>query len=397
MTRVGSRYLRLIVSLPLVVAASGCVQGTATRDAASPHPSSATTASLPEMVAIGPDSPVAFVRYEGPHPWRQWPGFWVSRHGIARKRVGLPRWIQIGQPTVSPVGGNVVFVDAQIYGDGAEGVVVARLARGDFRVLLRGVNLNSSPVWSPDGRLLTFSAWTNQPGGPCLFVLDVASGKLTRLIPPHRRVRYSAPVWSSDGKTILFSQRHTGSIGWRTELIDVHTKQVRPLPSGRGQPYLYGLTWQPHGQLIAAQNGPTSSAPVVLTTSTSTRLTALPLRGAPLGWSADGRFLLIRQQYQAPKPQSGAAALGFVTPHCSRLYTYDAQTHVVTPIVCAGPAAWEPSVDRVLYMPIPKTGLIADSTPVTLWSVTAAGTDRHIITRNAAYSALPALTQAPDS
>ncbi len=278
--------LRLVVCLSLVVAASGCVGGSSGRDAAPSGAGSHHPGQPAEPVAIGNDSPVSFLRYQG-HAWRASVGFWVSRRGRARKRVALPREIQVGQPTLSPNGSSIVFVDAQVYGDGAEAIVLARLDRGDLRVLLRGVNLNSNPTWSPNGRRLTFSAFTNRLRGPCLFVMDVASGTLTRLTSPHRRVHDFGPVWSSDGRTILFS-RHT-SAGWRAELIDVRTRRVRPLPAGHDKPNIRGLTWQPHGQLIAAQDGQASSA-VVLTTPTSTRLTKVPLDGAPLGWSADGRF-----------------------------------------------------------------------------------------------------------
>jgi hypothetical protein len=48
-------------------------------------------------------------------------------------------------------------------------------------------------------------------------------------------------------------------------------------------------------------------------------------------------------------------------------------------------------------MPTATTGLVAESQPAALWSVTATGADRHVITRNAAYFALPALTWAPEA
>ncbi len=40
---------------------------------------------------------------------------------------------------------------------------------------------------------------------------------------------------------------------------------------------------------------------------------------------------------------------------------------------------------------------ISVSAPAPLWSITATGTDRHLITKNATYFSLPTLTWYPDA
>jgi Tol biopolymer transport system component len=312
--------------------------------------------------------------------------------------VVLPPEIQVNSPTISPDGRMVAFDDAQVYGEGAEAIVVASLDRGDTRPLLRGVNLTSGLVWSPDSRRLAYAAWTGKPGGPCLFVISVRSGRVTRLTSHPIRAHDSGPVWSPDGRSLLFS-RGTPT-GQRTLLVDVRTRALRTLPAARDRPTVFNLSWQPHGHLIAAQQGFSDSAPIVVTTTRSARFRQLSaeLNGTPLGWSTDGRFLLVRQVPAPSPPSSGPVPSLPPPPVCADLLTYDVKTKAVTRIACAGPATWERGVDRVLYTWLNRTsgGMFAESSPARLWSITATGRDRHLITRNAAFVALPTLSGISD-
>jgi hypothetical protein len=382
----------------VVMVAGGCL-GRSSKE-------STSGASGPRMVkhgppehAIGGDRTVVFVRH-GRANWPSSPELWTSQRGVVRRRVVLPPEIQINSPTLSPDGRMVAFDDAQVYGEGAEAIVVARLDRGNVRPLLRGVNLTSALIWSPDSRRLAFTAWTGKPGGPCLYMISVRTGRVTRLTSHPIRAHDSGPSWSPDGHSLLFS-RGTPT-GQRTLLVDVRTRALRTLPAALGRPMLFNLSWQPHGHLIVAQECCSASSPIVVARPGSTSFAELSpdLDGTPLGWSSDGRFLLVRQ---APKPKPAPLLTGPVPsigppPPCAVLVTYDVRTSAVTRVACAGSATWERGVDRVLYMTVDATGtgMIAESLPRPLWSVTATGEDRHLITRNSAFFSLPNLSGGAD-
>jgi hypothetical protein len=78
--------------------------------------------------------------------------------------------------------------------------------------------------------------------------------------------------------------------------------------------------------------------------------------------------------------------------------TYDVRTSAVTRVACAGLATWERGVDRVLYTTVDTahSGLIPETLPAPLWSVTATGEDRLRITRNSAFTVLPTLSSISD-
>lgn len=388
---------RWLMWVAVVMVSGGCLGSASSQSVSGSGSSSTPRPESHESVPIGGDRTVVFVRYRRINS-PSGPELWTSRRGEARRRVVLPAAIQVNSPTVSPNGRMVAFDDAQVYGDGAEAIVVARLNRGDVRPLLRGVNLTGALIWSPDSRRLAYTAWTGKPGGPCLYTISVRTGRVTRLTSHPIRASDMGPVWSPDGRSLLFS-RGTPT-GPRTLLVDVRTRRLRTLPAALGRPLLFNLSWQSHGDLIVAQEGASTSAPIVLTTSTASRLKLLPpqLNGTPLGWSSDGRFLLVREAPKpSPLPTGPVPSLGSPAS-CAVIMTYDVRTSAVTPVACAGSATWERGVDRVLYVTVDATGtgMIAESLPSPLWSVTATGEDRHLLTWNSAFFSLPNLSGGAD-
>jgi hypothetical protein len=383
---------RWIILVAVVMVAGGCL-GRSSNESTSGTGGPRMVKHGPPERAIGGDRTVVFVRHRRAS-WPSSPELWTSRRGVVRRRVVLPPEIQVNSPTLSPDGRMVAFDDAQVYGEGAEAIVVARLDRGAVRPLLRGVNLTSPLIWSPDSRRLAFTAWTGKPGGPCVYMISVRTGRVTRLTSHPIRAHDSGPSWSPDGHSLLFS-RGTPT-GQRTLLVDVRTRALRTLHAALGRPMLFNLSWQPHGHLIVAQECCSASSPIVVARPGSTSFAELSpkLDGTPLGWSSDGRFLLVRQ---APKPSP--APVGPIPsigppPSCAVLVTYDVRTGAVTRVACGGLATWERGVDRLLYTTVETahSGLISESLQAPLWSVTATGENRHLITRNSAFTVLPTLS-----
>jgi len=159
-------------------------------------------------------------------------------------------------PTLSPDGRSIVFVATGSFvrgevfpdlwlGDAITGKRVARLVRTttnpDFEELRI---VYSQPAFSPDGRLLAFTA---QHGGKdVLYLLDIARRSVhKRFALPLDGV--TGPTWSPDGARIAFS----GTKGGVTDLyvVDTSGKNFRALTRdilGDIQPQ-----WSPDGRSIA--------------------------------------------------------------------------------------------------------------------------------------------------
>lgn len=102
-------------------------------------------------------------------------------------------------PTLSPDGKSVVFTAAHDHG----GIFLSDVANGGNERLL--VRAGKNPQFSPRGDAILY--WSGDenlavPSGR-IYVLDLASGKSTRLASSFRDAR--SPIWNSDGRHVLFS------------------------------------------------------------------------------------------------------------------------------------------------------------------------------------------------
>ena len=149
-----------------------------------------------------------------------------------------------GSPAVSPDGEWITFVRGQPQTD----IFVVRKDGSGMRQLTNDARYSRRPVWSPDGKLVTFfsnrggrfDVWTIHPDGSDLRqVTHTTQGALTH------------PVWSPDGKRLLYSVMNGTPV-----VIDAdkpwssQTPQVLPPLPEPGTMY-EASSWSPDGRKLA--------------------------------------------------------------------------------------------------------------------------------------------------
>jgi len=92
--------------------------------------------------------------------------------------------------------------------DGSEAKLVTQLPTSEGRSM--------RPAWSPDGTRIAFQV-SKVDVDPSIhishiYVLDVASGALTKLAAHERTYLDEAPAWFPDGKHIVFQSDRTGTM-----------------------------------------------------------------------------------------------------------------------------------------------------------------------------------------
>jgi Tol biopolymer transport system component len=143
--------------------------------------------------------------------------------GAERKIAGLSakrsRWQVDGSayqrtigPSWSPNGEQIAVVDTSSP-DEPDSIYAITLESGEKRRLTipeRRDEMDSEPVFSPDGRLLAFvRTRAGASGSPDLYVGPLNGGALRRLTFDHRPI--SGLTWTPGGKRILFSSQRDGA------------------------------------------------------------------------------------------------------------------------------------------------------------------------------------------
>jgi hypothetical protein len=161
----------------------------------------------------------------------------TSGTGLSGSRVRLTTSLRARSPDVSPDGRHVTFVTNHAgtatlriadVGDEGELVNVRRL------VPSATAEQASSPRFSPDGKRVAYSAWT-EGGFRDVRVVDVATGRFFEL--SHDRANDTGPSWTRDGRFLLYSSDRTGiSNVYAHELATGRVRQVTNVISGAFMP-----------------------------------------------------------------------------------------------------------------------------------------------------------------
>lgn len=188
--------------------------------------------------------------------------------------------------------GELVFVSKW---SGSDALFVMDLA--SKKVTLKrhfdGMTVLASPAWSPDGRTIAFSGMT--PAGKSdLWLFTPSTGDLRRLT--NDDFSDADPTWSPDGKTLAFSSDRTryGKEGRQNLfLLDVATADVRYLTCG---PWIdQSPRWSPDGARIAfaSDRDGAFNLYAVDPQGNGSRLTKLTGTALDPAWLPDGRSLLF--------------------------------------------------------------------------------------------------------
>lgn len=194
-------------------------------------------------------------------------------------------------------GKTIVFLGGDLQGWGADQQLYAAEPSGRrLRQLSR-----SSPwyyddaVLSPDGTRLALLLQLRYPDGQepeQLAVLDVRTGRLTRVAGSSQVAEIDAVSWAPDGKRLVFSAyRQNPNGGLYT--VDLATKRLTPLlvrGAGARAP-----AWSPNGRAIAFVRGSARASSIWLLDLRDGRVRRLTHGGVDVApaWSPDGKALVF--------------------------------------------------------------------------------------------------------
>ncbi len=198
---------------------------------------------------------------------------------LTRERDGR----SAGQPTWSPDGSRIAYVDGRSVASGTPsrpGALFVMNADGtDARRLTRG-SADTDPAWSPDGGEIAFARCQNV-ASPTSCSLDLyvmeSEGGAARRVTRTPGVFEAAPAWSPDGSRIAFARwtltgmlmegaagiyvMHRDGTGVKLVLEHQH------FSSG-----LYSLAWSPDGRTLAFQTSPSRQCTAISLVDIKTRV-----------------------------------------------------------------------------------------------------------------------------
>jgi hypothetical protein len=176
-------------------------------------------------------------RYNFDDLFRQAPGTSSREEGDTRQRI--THGMRARHADVSPDGRQIVYVTND---RSTSTLRIAELTPdyqlSNVRALVRSARFEQAytPRFSPDGRSVTYSAWT-AGGYRDVRVVDVASGQFRELF--HDRAMDQQPVFSPDGRRVYFASDRDGvSNIYVFDLASNQLKQVTNVLNGAYYPEL---------------------------------------------------------------------------------------------------------------------------------------------------------------
>ena len=192
-------------------------------------------------------------------------------------------------PMWSPDGRKIVFT-ADPAGFGDQIFTIGANGRGLHQLTRNRAMGSSSPAWSPSGKRIVFSS-PGAGGRPDLYVID-SQGRHRRRLTRSAKLCETLPAWSPDGTRIAFLD----SCGSRLYVLTLNGRRMKQIASSFRRP-----SWSPDGKQIAFARGSPPQVRVINANGSGERIVT---SGDEPAWSPDGRKIVFA------KPTEGGCGPG---------------------------------------------------------------------------------------
>ncbi len=191
-------------------------------------------------------------------------------------------------PTLSPDGSTVAFVAT---GERTPDIFAVNVSTGENINLTNKAGTDNQPVWSPDGSKIAFVS--DREGGDIdIWVMDADGANPTRIARTPGDDTLGG--WSPDASQIVFSNRNElGESLWLVDVASGETSELLPIEAGTSDT---NPVWSPDGTEIAFYRSSDTANPILYTISPDgENLTQITDGVAPAifpVYSPDGKWLV---------------------------------------------------------------------------------------------------------
>lgn len=166
--------------------------------------------------------------------WDQWDLWRVSLRDLQQEQITAQNYYTMSAPSMSPDGSLVVFAGSAFSTELVTSLFVIDLRRGGVpEVLIRngdGINIDWSPVFSPDGKVVVFCSNRESRKSPFdyeLWEMVLETKELRQLT--HLRSYLDAPTFVFGGRGIVFVRDDDRSGHYTLSYLDLLSDEVTKL------------------------------------------------------------------------------------------------------------------------------------------------------------------------